>query len=246
MAGFWRLFREQLRIGHIFWGVVSYAAVSIVVNLLIRQQAGAAQIQADMILGGVARSLMRGDIDYLAYSRWLVILAFPMIVISLLAAQARYSFLFTLLRVGSIKRIWRSLCLTVLLHILLYVLLLGGLTMAFANARLQAASMTMLLLLFIHLSLVGVIALRLLLMRAHRTAPVVAILMVEGLTFFAAQRCPGVASFMPGTWSMYLQSSFSTGAGFPVNLVLLAELAFICVCSFAVPDLRTSTVEEGR
>ncbi len=195
------------------------------------------------MLGGVPRSLMRGDINYVQYARWLMMLTFPLIWVSLIASQVQHTLLYTLLRIGKSGIIWRALCFEVLTHIFIYVLALALVSRLFIS-KWSDAQWLMLLLLTTHLSLISLIALRIVLMRSYQTIPLASILIIEGITFFLSQRWIEAAPFFAGTWSMYLQSNIAVKQGFSIPVIVLIEIIatfFLCVYT---PNLRSNMLKE--
>lgn len=235
----------RLKAGHLGAAALSYMIFAFVLGLLMNNQLFSAQTGAENMLGGMARSLMRGDINYIAYARWLMMLAFPLIWVSLIASQAQHTLLYTLLRVGKPGIIWRALCFEVLTHIFLYVLALSLVNRLFIS-KWSDAQWLMLLLLTAHLSLISLIALRIVLTRPYQAIPLVGILIIEGITFFVSQRWIESSSFFAGTWSMYLQSNIAVKEGFSIPVIVLIEIiatVFLCVYT---PTLRPNMLREVR
>lgn len=240
-----QVFGERLKAGHLGTAILTYFVFAFALSLLLNSQPFSAQTEPENMLGGVARSLMRGDINYLEYARWLMILAFPLIWVSLIASQVQHTLLYTLLRVGKSGIIWRALCFEALTHIFIYILALAIVSRLFIS-KWSDAQWLMLLLLTAHLSLISLIALRIVLMRSYQTIPLASILIIEGITFFLSQRWIESSPFLAGTWSMYLQSNIAVKEGFSIPLIVLIEIIAIFFLCVYTPSLRPNMLREVR
>lgn len=182
---------------------------------------------------GVEPAMIFGEVNYLAFSRWLLLMSAPILIDGYLLLRAQKARLYVSLRMKNHAE-WYSYALTLCLLNTLYwsVLLLPG--VLFALPAEEAVSVWLLLLFnnFVWLMLTLLLSI---MMKGSPTFGVVAILIL-GVSFLLGEFVPRLRPWTPGTWSMMCRTAeyWSGGGSVPGYLGASAMLALVLFGVFRV------------
>lgn len=175
---------------------------------------------------GIAPSMISGEVDYLAFSRWLLLMSVPILTDGYLLLRFRKVRLYLFPRMRSHAE-WYYYGLTLCLINTLYwsVLLFPGILFVIAA---EEAVSVWLLLLFNNFIWLMLTLLLYIVMKGSPTFGVFAILIL-GLSFLLGEFVPRLRKWTPGTWSMICRTSGCWSGGGTIFNYIGASAIFALV-----------------
>lgn len=175
------------------------------------------------ILGGMAREEFANDINYLALSRWLLIVAVPILIHSVLLSIVRKNIYYILLRVRNHKIVWGCILAMQIVVSFLYTVLLFLIKFICINTTLvmlvKAFALFMVHLVF----LLSIVTALFVYMPEHSNYSPIICLLFETVSFSMYQSGIPCWCLLPGIWGMFYQSSIYFNGGFPASMIFILE-----------------------
>lgn len=196
------------------------------------------------IMGGIAPPAIVGDIDYVALSRWLLLLFLPLLMIGKLADKENSLIVYSALRVGGYRRMWRLTQWSVVGHAALYVGMFAAVSLAYVLAAGEKTLvwrdvLLMVALIFVQIGTICSISSWLCEKYKNPAPGIVLMIFAIGLTYMLAQHVPRLRPYAMGTWGMYLEGR--TGAqsqGHIFAVSIFVQLA-LTACACLIPPRRS-------
>ena len=190
------------------------------------------------ILGGLAREAFSNEINYLALSKWLLIVSVPVLTHSVLLTVLRKNVYCIYLRVRNHRILWEGVLAMQIVVSFLYTVYLFSIKFICVNttsALLMKAFAPFILHLIFLLSIVSVLFVYI---PEHSNYSPVICLLFETISFSLYQSGIPCWYLLPGTWGMFYQSSLYSGGGFPVSVIFILESLIVVAQLIFVPRYK--------
>ncbi|MEG1516043.1 MAG: hypothetical protein RSD95_14240 [Clostridia bacterium] len=223
---------------------VVYMAIAMLIVLLSDRIKSGDLVTICDVIGGIKPSIVVGDIDYIALSRWLLLLFAPLLCIGQLIDKTNSLITYSVLRVGGYRHMWRLTQLSVIGHVVSYVGLFAGISLAYVLAIGEKdidhlGFLLMMVLILAQMSMLCCVSSWICEKYKNPAPGFLLIVFTIGLTYMLAQYFPLFKPYAIGAWGMYLERRTAEQPhGYLMSIAILTQLA-LTICACLIPPRRS-------
>lgn len=238
-----RLAQAVFRGSDIARSSVIYIAIAMLIVLFSDRIKSGDLVTIYDVIGGIKPSIIAGDINYIALSRWLLLLFSPFLCIGRLVDKTNSLITYSVLRVGGYKRMWRLTQLSVIGHVASYVGLFAVISLAYMLAiggkdLFHSDFLLMMVLILVQISMIYCVSSWICEKHKNPATGLMLMIFTIGLTYMLAQYLPLFKPYAIGTWGMYLERRTAEQPhGYLMGVVILIQLV-LTICACLIPPRR--------